>query len=330
MTNRILIGDVRTRLAALPSGSVNCVVTSPPYFGLRDYGHDGQIGLEPTPDAFIAELVGVFREVRRVLADDGTCWINMGDSYAANRSYQVSSTKGGVKHGPAQSVQGKGSTVPEGLKPKDRLMIPARLALAMQTDGWWLRDEIIWQKPNAMPASFKDRTTPDHEMLYMFSKSARYFYDMTPLLEPAICGSKGSEFHTGKTGERQLGRAQKVRPSKPKGSFAGKTEAMAATGQNAFRAIVEMRQPRSVWSIATRPFKGAHFATFPPELPRRCILAGCPVGGVVLDPFSGAGTTAMVAVELNRQAIGIELNPAYGLMSLARLVDAERALVACC
>lgn len=317
MTTRILVGDVRTRLASLPSGSVNCVVTSPPYFGLRDYGCDGQIGLESTPDEFITELVGVFREVRRVLADDGTCWVNMGDSYS-NQGKWGGATGGKASKG-NHGTNGSRDRREYGLPFKQRLMIPARLALAMQADGWWLRDEIIWQKPNPMPVSVTDRTTPAHEMLYMFSKSARYYYDMDAVKEPAICGSKGSEFHTGKTGERQLGRAQKIRPSKPKGSFNGKTEAMVATGQNAFRAVVEMRQPRSVWSIPTRPFKGAHFATFPPELPRRCILAGCPAGGVVLDPFSGAGTTAMVAIELRRQAIGIELNPAYALMSLVRL-----------
>lgn len=302
----ILIGDVRDRLRQMPSESVNCVVTSPPYFGLRDYGVDGQIGLEETPDAYVAELVAVFREVRRVLRTDGTLWLNLGDSYAANRGYQVPSTKGGAKHGPAQGVKGRGSVVPEGLKAKDRLMIPARVALALQTDGWWLRDEIIWHKPNPMPVSVTDRTTPAHEMLYMFSKSARYHYDMEQVLEDAVTAVAHKHWKDKSYDQTMLGSQQsngvKGRPT----GVAG----YAAPGK---------RQPRSVWSIATRPFKGAHFATFPPDLVKPCILAGCPAGGTVLDPFFGAGTTGLVAQQLGRNAIGIELNPAYGRIAADRL-----------
>ncbi len=310
MTTEILVGDVRQRLRDIPDESVHCAVTSPPYFGLRDYGCAGQIGLEPTPDEYVAELVAVFREVRRVLRADGTLWLNLGDSYAANRGYQVPSTKGGAKHGPAQGVKGRGSAVPDGLKAKDRLMIPARVALALQADGWWLRDEIIWHKPNPMPVSVTDRTTPAHEMLYMFSKSARYHYDMEAVKEPAL--------HAGKTitlGEKSFARGQ------ADGAGVARTgNALADT-----YLVKATRQPRSVWSITPKPFKGAHFATFPPDLVRPCILAGCPEGGTVLDPFFGAGTTGLVAAELGRSCIGVELNPEYAAIARDRLNPCEGA-----
>jgi len=295
----ILTGDCLESMRGLADGSVNCCVTSPPYFGLRDYGVDGQIGLEETPEAYIAKMTSVFREVKRVLREDGTLWLNLGDSYAANRSYQVHNTKGAKEH-----TYGAGSRVPAGLKPKDLIGIPWRAAFALQADGWYLRQDIIWHKPNPMPESVRDRCTKAHEYLFLLSKAPTYYFDHDAMQEPAIYGPKGSEFHTGKTGEHQLGRA-----SKKRGEFAGKTNDMP--GREAFRAIRETRNRRDVWTVATQPYKGAHFATFPPKLIEPCILAGCPVGGTVLDPFGGSGTTGMVANQHGRRAILCELNPAY-------------------
>jgi len=297
----ILIGDVRQRLRQLADESVHMTVTSPPYFGLRDYGCAGQIGLEATPDAYVDELVRVFRELRRVLRSDGTLWLNIGDSYAGSGK---GGNPGHSEHVKQQRNLGS-LTVRErvqdtpGLAAKQRLMIPARVALALQADGWWLRDEVIWHKPNPMPISVTDRTTPAHEMLYMFSKSARYHFDMEAVKEPRadLRKTDGSK----KQSERNRG-GRDDGFTKPNGIEMGDT-----------------RQPRSVWSIPTRPFKGAHFATFPPDLVRPCIKAGCPAGGTVLDPFFGAGTTGLVAAELSRNCIGIELNPEYGRIAADRL-----------
>lgn len=293
---QILEGDVRNVLHTLPECSVHCCVTSPPYFGLRDYGVDGQIGLEATPDAYVAEMVAVFREVRRVLRDDGTLWLNLGDSYSQQGKWG-GSTSG--KH--ASGVRGTTSVHDRrerdfGLPFKQRLMIPARVAIALQADGWWLRDEIIWHKPAPMPISTKDRTTPAHEMIYMFSKSARYYYDMEAIKEPSVSTHpSGNGF---------------ARPQQVARGGRGKSEQWTPT---------EMRQPRSVWTVSTKPFKGAHFATFPPDLVKPCILAGCPEGGTVLDPFFGAGTTGLVAQQLGRNAIGIELNPEYAAIARKRI-----------
>jgi len=311
LTVRLYIGDVRSELRRIASNSVHCAVTSPPYFGLRDYGCAGQIGLEPTPDDYVAEMVAVFREVQRVLRPDGTLWLNLGDSYAG----------GGCgardpERWPKQS-RSAGTTMPihskkqTGLKNKDRLMIPARVALALQADGWYLRDEIIWHKPNPMPVSVTDRTTPAHEMLYMLSKSARYYYDMEqirePLSESTLKRWKGVPTRTGPNGTDTVARSTPT----------GKETTCGANPAG--------RQPRSVWSIPTRPFKGAHFATFPPDLIRPCILAGCPKGGTVLDPFFGAGTTGVVANELGRNAVGVELNQEYAAIALERILAAQGA-----
>jgi DNA modification methylase len=270
-------------------------VTSPPYFGLRDYGCAGQIGLEKTPDAYVSELVEVFREVRRVLRDDGTLWLNLGDAYGGARGNRMPAPDNKNKHSSADTPgHGKGGTFR-----KQRVMIPARVALALQSDGWWLRDEIIWHKPNPMPVSVTDRTTPAHEMVYMLSKSARYHYDMEAVKEPSVM--------------RPQNRNTK-RVSHPKGD-AGRPEHLRPEGGTSY----ESRQPRSVWTVSTKPFKGAHFATFPPDLVKPCILAGCPEGGTVLDPFFGAGTTGLVAQQLGRNAIGIELNPAYATIARERI-----------
>lgn len=290
----ILQGDCRQTLRSLPGRSVHCCVTSPPYFGLRDYGVDGQIGLEESPTAFIEAMVTTFREVHRVLRDDGTLWLNLGDSYASDGKWGGAS--GGI------NGMGRGTAprrkVRTGLKPKDRLMIPARVAMALQDDGWWLRDEIIWHKPNAMPASLTDRTTPAHEMIYLLSKSARYHFDHKAIAEPSVKGDAGSAFHTGKTATHQQGRASDLE-----------------------RVDDGMRNKRSVWSVSTAPFKGAHFATFPTALIEPCVLAGCPKGGTVLDPFGGAGTTGLVADRLGRHAILCELNPDYAEITRRRIFD---------
>jgi DNA modification methylase len=300
---RVIIGDCREALQSLPSESVNCVVTSPPYFGLRDYGVDGQIGLEATPVAFVAELVSVFREVRRVLRDDGTLWLNLGDSYANDGKWGGSTGGKHVTalHGDTGAGRGKRNT---GLKPKDLMGIPWRVAFALQDDGWYLRQDIIWAKPNPMPESVQDRCTKAHEYVFLLSKSPRYYYDQDAIAEPAI-------YAPGATAEVE----------REPGYYAGKHALKNGTGRNdlSFKAIRETRNARSVWTIATQPFSEAHFATFPPELAERCIKAGCPEGGTVLDPFFGAGTTGLVADRLQRNCIGIELNLAYADIARNRI-----------
>ena len=291
-------GDCTQILKTLPTGSINTCVTSPPYFGLRDYGHEGQIGLEQTPDAYVAELVAVFSEVRRVLRDDGTLWLNLGDSYNSAASGQNGTTGtlgGGVPCGGAGTTSGRRPLV-KSVKQKELIGIPWRVAFALQADGWYLRQDIIWHKPNPMPESVRDRCTKAHEYIFLLSKSPRYYFDSKAMQEPAAKGAAGSSFNKGKTATHQLGRSSDKE-----------------------RADSTTRNRRSVWSVATRPFKGAHFATFPPDLIRPCILAGAPEGGTVLDPFNGAGTTGLVSLQHNRNYVGIELNPEYTAMSIERL-----------
>lgn len=311
ITNHIHHTDALTGLRDLPDRAIQCCVTSPPYYGLRDYGHPRQIGLEPTPEAYIANLVDVFRQVRRALKDDGTLWINIGDSYANNAKW---GGKTGGKHANGlhnASGMGRGKKT-TGLKPKDLIGIPWMLAFALRADGWYLRQDIIWHKPNPMPESVTDRCTKAHEYIFLLTKSEKYYYNADVIAETAIYGARGSEFHTGKTGEHQLGRA-----SKKRGEFNGKTNALA--GREAFRAITETRNRRSVWTIATRPYPEAHFATYPPELITPCILAGSRPGDIILDPFIGSGTTAEVALRLQRQYIGFEINQDYITLAQKRL-----------
>jgi len=322
---KILAGDCRDTLKTIADKSVNCCVTSPPYFGLRDYGCAGQIGLEQTPDAYVAELIAVFREVRRVLRDDGTLWLNLGDSYAS--TVKGSGGAGKSRLGPNRDLQNIGHQKFEprrfdmqGLKPKDLIGIPWRVAFALQADGWYLRQDIIWHKPNPMPESVKDRCTKAHEYIFLLSKSARYYYDAEAIKEDAG-GWNGSEFHDGKNLEVHPN-VGKVRKSKKRGEFSGKTNALP--GREAFRAVTETRNKRSVWTVATQPYSGAHFATFPPNLIRPMILAGCPAGGTVLDPFGGSGTTGIVASANGRNAVLIELNPEY-----IRLAEDRGGLFAC-
>ena len=305
--NKIEFGDCRETMRrwAAESVKVQTCVTSPPYFGLRDYGVVGQIGLEQTPEEYITAMVEVFRCVRDVLADDGTLWLNIGDSYAANRSYQVPSTKGGTKHSYSQAVGGKGSVIPDGLKAKDLIGIPWRLAFALQADGWFLRQDIIWHKPNPMPESVRDRCTKAHEYVFLLSKSERYYFDGEAIMEPVAASTV--ERLSQPTLQQQEGSCRV--PGKTNGN-------MKAVGRT------DKRNRRSVWTVATQPYKGAHFATFPPALIEPCILAGSRPGDIVLDPFMGSGTTAAVALQHGRQYLGCELNPAYQPLQEARIADA--------
>ena len=324
----IEIGDCRDIMRRWASKGVKAqtCVTSPPYFGLRDYGHPGQIGLEQTPEQYIAAMVEVFRCVRDALADDGTLWLNIGDSYAANRAYQVPSTKGGPKHSDSQSAGGKGSTVPTGMKPKDLIGIPWMLAFALRADGWYLRQDIIWHKPNPMPESVTDRCTKAHEYIFLLSKSERYFFDSEAMKEPAALSSisrwaqdvdsqRGSDRVPGKTnGAMKAVGGPRSKPRKQNStndSFVPGAMAHSGLHREGSEREPETRNRRSVWTVATRPYTGAHFATYPPALIAPCILAGSRPGDVVLDPFMGSGTTAQVAQDLGRKAIGCELNPEY-------------------
>jgi site-specific DNA-methyltransferase (cytosine-N4-specific) len=353
---QILTGDCRDILPTLEAGSVQCCVTSPPYWGLRDYGTaqweggdagcehlvpnsyrtstlglakgvashesamrhaektghiykalcgqcgarriDSQLGLESTPEEYIEKMVAVFRAVWRVLRDDGTLWINLGDSYAGSSA--IGWREGNLlKNGGNSNRDGIGR-VP-GLKPKDLCMMPARLALAMQADGWYLRSEIVWHKPNPMPESVTDRPTKAHEMIYLLAKRERYFYDAEAIREPQIEPGRinhGGGYRHDASGASRCG------------------SGFPASGESLYNPAG--RNKRTVWTVATQPYAEAHFATFPEEIPKLCILAGTKVGDTVLDPFAGSGTVGQVALELGRRAILIELNPAYVELALDR------------
>ena len=296
----ILIGDCRNLLREMAEKSVHTCVTSPPYFGLRDYGMDDQIGLEQTPEAFVAEMVAVFREVKRVLRDDGTLWLNLGDSYASYRDGKATpDTTRGDSEGtlvPKGSAKNRMASTFAGssVKHKDLIGIPWRVAFALQADGWYLRQDIIWHKPNPMPESVTDRCTKAHEYIFLLSKSPQYYFDHEAIKEISV----DPESHKG-----MKKRSADKRDGDP--YFATRVS------NHAEGKIYDKRNKRSVWTVTTKPFKGAHFATFPPDLIEPCILAGCPEGGIVLDPFGGAGTTGLVANRNNRNAILCELNPDY-------------------
>lgn len=318
MSVQILSGDCRDVLKTLPDQSVNCIVTSPPYYGLRDYGIAEQIGLEDTPDAYVAEMVAVFREARRVLRDDGTLWLNIGDSYCSTDKWGGGVGGNTGKHTVTDSGEvpswaaRRRKAVMEGIKPKDLIGIPWMLAFALRADGWYLRQDIIWAKPNPMPESVRDRCTKAHEYVFMLTKSARYLYDAEAISEEAIyagltgqddSGFKDPETFSGKHSKKDKQRGHSRRHA----GFNERWDQMTKAEQQQ----TGRRNKRSVWTIATRPFSEAHFATMAPELARLCIMAGCPLGGTVLDMFGGAGTTALVADQLQRSAIIIELNPEY-------------------
>jgi DNA modification methylase len=315
---RIIPGDCIEGLRTLPDASVHCCVTSPPYWGLRDYGHDGQIGLESTPEAYVARMVEVFREVRRVLREDGTCWVNLGDSYCGGGGYAPDAPCNrrradgeswgamnafSVREGEARKKARPGYT-PPGLKAKDLVGIPWRVAFALQADGWWLRQDIIWHKPNPMPESVRDRCTKAHEYVFLLTKSERYFYDAEAVSE-ALSGKPHAPGNKCSADGGHL-----------RNDFG--TDAMQRVWGASGR-----RNRRSVWTVTTKPYSGAHFAVMPADLVEPCIKAGCPEGGTVLDPFAGSGTTLAVAAELGRSAIGCELNPEYIRLAERRIKDAR-------
>jgi DNA modification methylase len=310
--NKIEFGDCRETMRRWKDQGIKAqtCVTSPPYFGLRDYGHDGQLGLEETPDEYIKAMVEVFRCVWDVLEDDGTLWLNIGDSYCNSNGFARSSPeyqREGRNNMPANDRK-LDKLHEAGLKTKDLIGIPWMLAFALRADGWYLRQDIIWHKPNPMPESVQDRCTKAHEYIFLMSKSQKYFYDADAIKEAAI----------------HEGRIVKASGSDAKNGAKGEFGTTAA-GFTTHDTLVTDRNKRSVWTITTKPYAGAHFAVFPSDLIEPCILAGAPVGGIVLDPFMGSGTTAQVAQNLGRKYIGCELNPAY--MELQNIRTAQQSLI---
>lgn len=302
----LLHGRATEQLATLNAETAQTCVTSPPYYGLRDYGTgDAQIGLEPTPDEYVKHLVDVFREVRRVLRDDGTLWLNIGDSYYSGRGNpgpNAADEKQPARRGWTRVLDRPGQSW---AKPKDLLGIPWRVAFALQQDGWTLRNAIIWDKPNAMPESVTDRLATTYELVFLLSKSRRYYFNLDPIREPTVT----------------------IGQPRPLGSRNLTPRHTAATDNTGWKdhlvsAHPDGRNPGDVWTIPTTPYPGAHFAVMPPGLIRRCVLAGAPDGAVVLDPFIGSGTVAMVANQLGRRAIGIDLNSAYLKLAMQRCKDA--------
>lgn len=352
MSHQIIIGDCLESLRVMPACSVDCCVTSPPYFGLRDYGMDGQLGLESTPDEFVTAMVEVFREVRRVLRDNGTLWLNLGDSYAGSWGNQGRKKERGTQreiNGEMMQKVGDGrypstgsntgKIRTEGVKLKDLYGIPWRVAFALQADGWYLRQDIIWHKPNPMPESVRDRCTKAHEYIFLLSKGPRYYYDNEAIKEPVAASSiarlaqnvaaqAGSDRVPGKTnGPMKAVRAKrdsfKREGSKREQIFPGQRAGTHRPDRAESSYSLDMRNKRSVWTVTTKPFKGAHFATFPPDLIVPCILAGCPPDGTVLDPFGGAGTTSVVAEQAGRNSILCELNPDYAALAQTRIEQAQ-------
>jgi len=320
---KIICADILVALRTLPDNSVNCCVTSPPYYGLRDYGHDDQIGLEKSPELYVDRMVDIFSEVHRVLKRDGTFWLNIGDSYAGSGKGAWGKTDA-QKEVYIAKPGGKEASMPKtfkelGIKQKDLIGIPWMLAFALRKFGWYLRSDIIWNKPNAMPSSVKDRCSSSYEHIFMFAKSQKYYYDDESIKEPCV-------WDTGGLTEKRSERAKEGHKSNPtalrngirprKQDMIGKSN---YTGFNARYNPVAMRNKRDVWNISTKPFKGAHFATFPPDLIKPMILAGCPEGGVVLDPFFGSGTVGLVCNDTRRDYIGIDLNIDYCKMAADRI-----------
>ena len=295
--NKIEFGDCRTTMRQWAAAGIKAqtCVTSPPYYGLRDYGHDGQIGLEETPEEYIKAMVEVFRCVWDVLEDDGTLWLNIGDSYNGSGGQ---GTKPNIMSKEAAEGRGGKAIKVDGIKPKDLIGIPWMLAFALRADGWYLRQDIIWHKPNPMPESVQDRCTKAHEYIFLMSKSQKYYYDIDSIKEDA---------HTTDTSDRN-------RDESRLNNTPGRTR-MAGLTTNHY----EKKNKRSVWTVTTKPYEGAHFAVFPSDLIEPCILAGAPVGGIVLDPFMGSGTTAQVAQSLGRQYLGCELNPDYEALQTSRV-----------
>lgn len=354
--NTILHGDCLEILRTIPDEVIDCCVTSPPYYGLRDYGVDGQIGLEETPEMYVEKMVQVFREVKRVLKPEGTLWLNLGDSYAGsgrgmngdgscgvlNSAKQRSNNGANIGNGHRMTKTGNG------LKPKDLIGIPWLVAFALRSDGWYLRQDIIWSKPNPMPESVTDRCTKSHEYIFLLSKSAKYYFDQDAIKQPVadasiIRLSQHLENQTGSTrvpgksngNMKAVGPGRKPRPDDNRGGNQGTERgipAMAINGkgvnghsgyynQNGELIGGGMANKRSVWTVTTKPFKEAHFATFPEDLIVDCIKAGCPENGIVLDPFAGTNTTGIVAKKLDRNFISIELNSDYIEIAEKRILN---------
>jgi DNA modification methylase len=345
MSAKILEGNVLETLKDLPACSVQCVVTSPPYYGLRDYGVEGQIGLESTPEVYVQQLVKVFREVWRVLKDDGTLWLNLGDSY--NGSGKGGNPEGSpfIKQKTNQGSLLDRPTRISGLKPKDLIGIPWMVAFALRSDGWYLRQDIIWAKPNPMPESVTDRCTKSHEYIFLLSKSAQYYYDYEAIKEPAALSSVerwsqdiehqiGSGRVPGKTngnmkavgGPRNKSQSFK-RDSRIEKLIPGQAKNSHRSDRDENQYDLYTRNKRDVWTVSTKPYKEAHFAMFPPDLIEPCILAGSREGDTVLDPFNGLGTTGEVSIKHHRLYIGCELNPKYVKLTYCRLSQVQPVLM---
>lgn len=338
MTGRcqIITADVLDGLRSLPSESVNCCITSPPYYALRDYGVPGQLGLEKTPEEYIANMTAVFCEVRRVLRNDGVLWLNIGDSYATTGGANTGGDGRRVDGGTPYKMSGLPRTSGGGIKPKDLIGIPWMLAFALRADGWYLRCDVIWSKPNPMPESVADRPTKAHEYIFLMAKSERYWYDAEAIRERAVNGDPNSPRGSrGVLGEMNSGvRKQDDLGKRTYTGFNARCPAsvkaqMRENGTGLYPPYwadtggvgrpTETRNKRSVWEVATAPYPEAHFATFPPDLIKPCVLAGCPEGGTVIDPFMGSGTTGVVALSYGRKFIGIELNGEYVKLAEKRL-----------
>jgi DNA modification methylase len=329
----ILYGDAWDLASTREPQSIECIVTSPPYWGLRDYGHPDQFGLERTPQEYVAKLVDLFARLRPALKDEGTLWLNLGDSYHASQSgnggYSAKSTLAGFTSpdtkGRLANDSGERRALVTGLKPKDLVGIPWRVAFALQEDGWYLRSDIIWSKPNPMPESVTDRPTKAHEYVFLLSKRERYYYDAEAIAEPVApstverVSQPGLEYQAGSS--RVPGKTNgTMKAALPR--YGGDKRSGGATySGNEYDGGNGKRNARTVWTITTKPYSGAHFATMPPELAERCIKAGCPEGGTVLDPFLGSGTTAEVARKLGRNAVGFELNEDYRPLIEKRLAQ---------
>lgn len=312
MINQIYEGDCIDTMSTWPDQCVQTCVTSPPYYGLRDYGHDGQIGLEETPDDYVKKMVEVFREVKRVLRDDGTLWLNLGDTYWGGgwRGSTLHEGCGLIQKNHVGTHVGQNVKNAKGkhnlYKSKDLIGIPWMVAFALREDGWYLRQDIIWNKPNPMPESVTDRCTKAHEYIFLLSKSSRYYYDFNAIKEPLS--------------QVTIDDIKNRKEMNNKGDYGGIRKDLSRN-RNEYVPDDGMRNKRSVWTVTTKPYSGAHFATFPYDLIVPCILAGAPEGGVVLDPFMGSGTTAHTALRLGRQYIGCEINPEYIKLANKRLAQ---------
>jgi DNA modification methylase len=321
-TSTLYLGDARDVLAGMPDGSANCIVTSPPYWGKRDYGVTGQYGREPDPAAYVATLRDVFAEARRVLADDGTCWLNLGDSYSAGGGSATGMHAYLGAHLTAHKVPG--------MRTKNLLGLPWRVALALQDDGWILRNAIVWHKPNAMPESVRDRLNCRHELIFLLVKQPAYWFDLDPIRLPHSAETQRAllDGPSARDSRRPPGRPERgTRPPKygphARELTAGRRRYGNLCGSDSHRRAHPLgRNPGDVWALPTRPYNGPHFAAYPIDLPLRCIAAGCKPGGTVLDPFTGTGTTGLAALQLGRRFTGIELSSRFAALAAERLKQA--------